>query len=86
MIVVVRATLLTFRKAKRGEVPIGDCSTLLENSPLSKVMGMWRYWIHWRSGTAQLLPRLIAGRNRGPLFLCSSPTARSPAKTPEPDR
>jgi integrase/recombinase XerD len=50
------------------------------------VMGMWRYWIHWRSGTAQLLPRLIAGRNRGPLFLCSSPTARSPARTPEPDR
>ncbi|MFE4654875.1 hypothetical protein [Streptomyces sp. NPDC056707] len=26
-------------------------------------------WIHWQSGTAQLLPRLIAGRTRGPLFL-----------------
>nr|WP_244417569.1 hypothetical protein [Streptomyces hygroscopicus] len=26
-------------------------------------------WIHWQSGTAQLLPRLIARRSRGPLFL-----------------
>ncbi|MEH0449850.1 site-specific recombinase [Streptomyces sp. B21-102] len=26
-------------------------------------------WIHWQSGTAQLLPRLIAGRTCGPLFL-----------------
>ncbi|QIY59493.1 site-specific integrase [Streptomyces sp. RPA4-5] len=26
-------------------------------------------WIHWQSGTAQLLSRLIAGRTRGPLFL-----------------
>ncbi|MFJ5725708.1 tyrosine-type recombinase/integrase [Streptomyces sp. NPDC093149] len=26
-------------------------------------------WIHWQSGTAQLLPRLISGRTRGPLFL-----------------
>lgn len=26
-------------------------------------------WIHWQSGTAQLLPRLIACRTRGPLFL-----------------
>ncbi|MGW1549460.1 hypothetical protein [Streptomyces sp. NPDC002346] len=26
-------------------------------------------WIHWQPSTAQLLPRLIAGRTRGPLFL-----------------
>ncbi|WP_432254221.1 hypothetical protein [Streptomyces sp. HNM1019] len=26
-------------------------------------------WIHWQSGAAQLLPRLIAGRSEGPLFL-----------------
>ncbi|MFD5771226.1 tyrosine-type recombinase/integrase [Streptomyces sp. NPDC127049] len=26
-------------------------------------------WLHWQSGTAQLLPRLIARRTRGPLFL-----------------
>ncbi len=39
-------------------------------------------WIHWQSGTAQLLPRLIARRTRGPLFL----TARkAPAGTPTLD-
>ncbi|GGO59300.1 hypothetical protein [Streptomyces lasiicapitis] len=27
-------------------------------------------WIHWQSGTAQLLPRLIARRSRGPLPHC----------------
>lgn len=26
-------------------------------------------WIHWQSGTTQLLPRLTARRTRGPLFL-----------------
>ncbi|MFE7595702.1 hypothetical protein [Streptomyces sp. NPDC057494] len=30
-------------------------------------------WIHWQSGTAQLLPRLIAAV---PAARCSSPTAR----------
>ncbi len=32
-------------------------------------------WVHWQSGTARLLPRLIAGRPSGPLFLAHS-TAR----------
>ncbi|MDT0341281.1 site-specific recombinase [Streptomyces litchfieldiae] len=40
-------------------------------------------WIHWRSGTARLLPRLIAGRTRGPLFLADE---EAPAWIPEPDR
>ncbi|GAB3871822.1 hypothetical protein GCM10029964_009120 [Kibdelosporangium lantanae] len=26
-------------------------------------------WVTWRSGTARLLPDLLAGRTRGPLFL-----------------
>jgi predicted RNA polymerase sigma factor len=26
-------------------------------------------WVSWRSGTARLLPHLVAGRTRGPLFL-----------------
>ena len=26
-------------------------------------------WVHWASGTAHLLPRLIRGRCQGPLFL-----------------
>ncbi|AKA07811.1 hypothetical protein SAZ_39640 [Streptomyces noursei ZPM] len=39
-------------------------------------------WIHWQSGTAQLLPRLIAGRGRGPLFLTDR---KAPARTPSAD-
>jgi integrase/recombinase XerD len=39
-------------------------------------------WIHWQSGAAQLLPRLIAGRDRGPLFLTER---RAPAGAPTLD-
>ncbi|WP_234360269.1 tyrosine-type recombinase/integrase [Streptomyces sp. DSM 15324] len=39
-------------------------------------------WIHWQSGTAQLLPRLIARRTRGPLFLTER---KAPAGTPTLD-
>ncbi|MGW8358319.1 hypothetical protein [Streptomyces wedmorensis] len=39
-------------------------------------------WIHWQSGTAQLLPRLIARRTRGPLFLTDR---KAPAGTPTLD-
>lgn len=39
-------------------------------------------WIHWQSGTAQLLPRLIAGRRNGPLFLTER---RSPDGAPSLD-
>ncbi|AJP05550.1 hypothetical protein TU94_06780 [Streptomyces cyaneogriseus subsp. noncyanogenus] len=38
--------------------------------------------MHWQSGTAQLLPRLIARRTRGPLFLTDR---RAPAGTPTLD-
>ena len=37
-------------------------------------------WIHWQSGTARLLPRLIAGRTSGPVFL--SHRRPAPARTP----
>ncbi|WP_053171502.1 hypothetical protein [Streptomyces sp. SBT349] len=40
-------------------------------------------WIHWGPGTARLLPLLVAGRTRGPLFLT---TGEAPAWTPWPDR
>ena len=33
-------------------------------------------WVHWQTGTAMLLPRLLAGRREGPVFL----TARKPAR------
>jgi len=37
-------------------------------------------WVHWQSGTARLLPRLIAGRTSGPLFIGQRRPA--PARTP----
>jgi integrase len=37
-------------------------------------------WLHLQAGSARLLPRLIAGRSRGPLFLSSRRPA--PARTP----
>jgi len=33
-------------------------------------------WVHWQTGAALLLPRLLAGRHAGPVFL----TARMPAR------
>ncbi|GAA2878070.1 hypothetical protein GCM10010517_39970 [Streptosporangium fragile] len=39
-------------------------------------------WVNWRSGTARLLPRLVAGRTRGPLFLAD----RRPAPARRPAR
>ncbi|MFF1906281.1 hypothetical protein [Kitasatospora sp. NPDC058218] len=39
--------------------------------------------VHWRAGTARLLPLLVAGRTRGPLFLTDR---RAPAATPAADR
>jgi integrase len=37
-------------------------------------------WVQWQSGTARLLPRLIAGRTSGPLFLAHRRPA--PVRTP----
>ncbi|MEV6209802.1 hypothetical protein [Kitasatospora sp. NPDC051914] len=39
-------------------------------------------WVGWRSGTARLLPDLLAGRTRGPLFL--DERRPGPARTPGP--
>ncbi|MEU4832258.1 RNA polymerase sigma factor [Streptosporangium sp. NPDC023615] len=39
-------------------------------------------WIRWRSGTAGLLPELVAGRRRGPLFL--SDRRPGPGRPPAP--
>lgn len=41
-----------------------------------------RTWVTWRAQTALLLPELIAGRTRGPLFL--SDRRPAPAHTPAP--
>jgi integrase/recombinase XerD len=39
-------------------------------------------WVHYQSGAAQLLPRLLAGRKRGPVFLADR---KAPARTPSLD-
>lgn len=39
-------------------------------------------WVSWRSGTALLLPLLLSGRTRGPVFL--SERRPGPARTPGP--
>ncbi|MBB4931290.1 RNA polymerase sigma factor (sigma-70 family) [Lipingzhangella halophila] len=39
-------------------------------------------WVSWRSGTARLLPELLAGRTRGPLFLADR--RPGPARMPAP--
>jgi integrase/recombinase XerD len=35
-------------------------------------------WVHWQSGSAQLFPRLLASRRRGPVFLTDR---AAPART-----
>ncbi|MER7134349.1 DUF6596 domain-containing protein [Streptosporangium saharense] len=39
-------------------------------------------WVGWRSGTARLLPHLVAGRTRGPLFLADR--RPGPSRRPAP--
>jgi integrase/recombinase XerD len=39
-------------------------------------------WVHWQSGAAALLPRLVKGRRRGPLFLTDR---QAPARIPTLD-
>jgi integrase len=39
--------------------------------------GGHRRAIHWQTGTARLLPRLLAGRRRGPVFLAHRPPVPS---------
>lgn len=37
-------------------------------------------WVHWQTGAARLLPRLLRGRTRGPVFLATRlPTREVPA-------
>lgn len=36
-------------------------------------------WIHWQTGSALLLPRLLAGRHRGPVFLADRRPVRAVA-------
>ncbi|MEX3105963.1 MULTISPECIES: hypothetical protein [unclassified Streptomyces] len=66
--------------ARADEVLCLNVEDLLPGDKRGKITakGGATEWIHWQSGTAQLLPRLIAGRTRGPLFLTSH---KAPAGT-----
>ncbi len=54
------------------------------NDPVDGPSGMTvRTVLYWATGTARLLPRLIAGRTRGPLFLSHrrpAPARRPPSR------
>ena len=51
-------------------------STCPASADASSPRGRTTDWVHWQAGTALLLPRLLAGRREGPVFL----TARRPAR------
>jgi integrase len=74
---------LLYETAARAEeilsADVGDLD--LENKRVRVVRkGGDPDWIHFQSGSARLLPKLIEGRDRGPLFLANRRPA--PARTP----
>ena len=74
---------LLYETAGRAEevlsADLGDLD--LENKRLRVVRkGGDRDWLHFQSGSARLLPRLIEGRDAGPLFLADRRPA--PARAP----
>lgn len=74
--------LLYETAARAAEVLSADVSDLdLENKRLRAVRkGGDRDWLHFQSGSARLLPKLVEGRDRGPLFLAERRPA--PARAP----
>jgi len=72
---------LLYESAARAEIAL---SLDIENLDLANNRGrVGEQWVRWESGTAALLPGLIRGRTRGPLFLADRRPA--PARTPPPD-
>ncbi|MEV4360144.1 tyrosine-type recombinase/integrase [Nonomuraea sp. NPDC049625] len=71
--------------ARAEEILTLDVDDLLPDDKRGKVVskGGATDWVHWQSGTAQLLPRLTKGRNTGPVFLT---TRKAPARTATRDK
>ncbi|MFF7366532.1 site-specific integrase [Streptomyces tricolor] len=65
-----------------GERAFSRCVTRKDKRGRITAKGGAIEWIHRQSGTARLLPRLIARRTRGPLFLTDR---KAPAGTPTLD-
>ncbi|WP_327591096.1 site-specific integrase [Nonomuraea sp. NBC_00507] len=74
---------LLYESAARSVEVLGlDVGDLLLEAKRGRVRrkGGTTDWILWQSGTARLLPRLLAGRTRGPVFLTDR--RPGPARTP----
>ncbi|TDD18050.1 site-specific integrase [Nonomuraea diastatica] len=70
--------------ARAQEILTLDIADLLPADKRARIIskGGATDWVHWQSGTAQLLPRLLKGRTRGPVFLTDR---KAPARTPTTD-
>jgi integrase/recombinase XerD len=73
---------LLYETAARAEEILGlDIEDLELPGKRARVIfkGGMTEWVHWQTGAALLLPRLLAGRRRGPVFLASRKPARAVA-------
>jgi integrase len=75
---------LLYETAARAEEILGlDVGDLELPGKRARVIakGGMTEWVHWQTGAALLLPRLLAGRRCGPVFLASRKPARAVATT-----
>jgi integrase/recombinase XerD len=73
---------LLYETAARAEEILGlDAGDLELPGKRARVIskGGMTEWVHWQTGAALLLPRLLASRRRGPVFLASRKPARAVA-------
>ena len=73
---------MLYETAARAEEILGlDADDLDLPSKRARVLskGGTTDWVHWQTGAAILLPRLLAGRRAGPVFLASRKPARAVA-------
>ena len=73
--------LLYETAARTGEILALDVADLDVANKRAKVRskGGATEWVFWQTGTAQLLPRLLAGRGVGPVFLADRAPTRAVA-------
>jgi integrase len=73
---------LTYESAARAEeiltLDVPDLD-LASKRGRTTAKGGDKEWIHWQTGSALLLPRLLAGRTRGPVFLADRKPVRAVA-------
>ena len=74
--------LLYESAARASEVLNLDVADLDTTSRRARVVGKGgaTEWVFWQTGAARLLPRLLAGRSAGPVFLAHRPPSRAVAR------